>query len=76
MASLTNNNACLQPLRHAILQEAVRGELTKQNQTKQNRTDEPAVAIAILKRLKGEKEKRIRAGQFKKDKELSFNNRR
>ena len=53
----------LQLLRQTILQEAVQGKLTKQDPT-----DEPATEL--LKRIKAEKEKLIKAGKLKKEKEL------
>jgi type I restriction enzyme, S subunit len=53
----------LQLLRQTILQEAVQGKLTKQDPT-----DEPATKL--LKRIKAEKEKLIKAGKLKKEKEL------
>lgn len=53
----------LQLLRQTILQEAVQGKLTKQDPT-----DEPATEL--LKRIKAEKEKLIKAGKLNKEKEL------
>jgi type I restriction enzyme, S subunit len=53
----------LQLLRQTILQEAVQGKLTKQNSK-----DEPATEL--LKRIKAEKQKLIKAGKLKKEKEL------
>lgn len=53
----------LQLLRQTILQEAVQGKLTKQDQT-----DEPATEL--LKRIRAEKEKLIKAGKLKREKEL------
>jgi len=53
----------LQLLRQTILQEAVQGELTKQDAT-----DEPAKEL--LKRIKAEKQKLLKAGKLKKEKEL------
>ncbi len=52
-----------QLLRQAILQEAVQGKLSKQDPT-----DEPATEL--LKRMKAEKEKLVKAGKLKKEKEL------
>jgi type I restriction enzyme, S subunit len=53
----------LRLLRQTILQEAIQGKLTKQNPK-----EEPA--IVLLQRIKGEKEKLIKAGKLKKEKEL------
>ncbi|GEO12035.1 restriction endonuclease subunit S [Segetibacter aerophilus] len=53
----------LQLLRQTILHKAVQGKLTKQNLT-----DEPATEL--LKHLKAEKEKLIKAGKLNKEKEL------
>jgi restriction endonuclease S subunit len=61
---LDQQQAYLQHLRQAILQEAVQGKLTKQEPT-----DEPATEL--LKRIKAEKEKLTKAGKLKKEKELS-----
>jgi type I restriction enzyme, S subunit len=60
---LEQQQTYLQLLRQAILQEAVQGKLTKQDPT-----DEPATEL--LKRIKAEKEKLIKAGKLKKEKEL------
>lgn len=66
--SLLNNElrqqqTYLQLLRQTTLQEAVQGKLTKQDPT-----DEPATEL--LKRIKAEKDKLIKAGKLKKEKEL------
>lgn len=53
----------LQHLRQTILQEAVQGKLTQQNPN-----DEPA--SELLKRIKAEKQKLIKEGKLKKEKEL------
>ncbi len=53
----------LQLLRQTILQEAVQGKLTKQNPK-----DEPATEL--LQRIKAEKQKLIKEGKLKKEKEL------
>jgi type I restriction enzyme S subunit len=66
----------LQLLRQTILQEAVQGKLTKQasfpskgEMSRSDRgVDEPATEL--LKRIKAEKEKLIKAGKLKKEKEL------
>jgi type I restriction enzyme S subunit len=50
-------------LRQSILQEAVQGKLVKQN-----KNDEPA--SELLKRIKAEKEKLIKQGKLKKEKEV------
>lgn len=55
--------AYLQQLRQAILQEAVQGKLTKQE-----KNDEPS--DKLLQRIKVEKQKLIAAGKLKKEKEL------
>jgi restriction endonuclease S subunit len=60
---LDQQQTYLQRLRQTILQEAVQGKLTKQDPT-----DEPATEL--LKRIKAEKEKLIKAGKLKKEKEL------
>ena len=60
---LDQQQTYLQLLRQTILQEAVQGKLTKQDPT-----DEPATEL--LKRIKAEKEKLIKAGKLKKEKEL------
>ncbi|HET7117860.1 MAG TPA: restriction endonuclease subunit S [Hanamia sp.] len=60
---LTQQQTYLQLLRQTILQEAVQGKLTKQNAK-----DEPATEL--LKRIKAEKQKLIKAGKLKKEKEL------
>ncbi len=60
---IVHQQTYLQRLRQAILQEVVRGKLTKQDPT-----DEPATEL--LKRIKTEKEKLIKAGKLKKEKEL------
>jgi len=64
LKELDQQQTYLQLLRETILQEAVQGKLTKQDPT-----DEPATAL--LKRIKTQKEKLIKAGKLKKDKELS-----
>ncbi|MFL5740571.1 MAG: restriction endonuclease subunit S [Flavisolibacter sp.] len=53
----------LQFLRQKILQEAVQGKLTVQDPTDESATE-------LLKRIKAEKEKLIKAGKLKKEKEL------
>jgi type I restriction enzyme, S subunit len=53
----------LQLLRQTILQEAVQGKLTKQNEN-----DEPA--SELLKSIKAEKQKLIKEGKLKKEKEV------
>lgn len=60
---ITQQETYLQLLRQTILQEAVQGKLTKQAPT-----DEPATEL--LKRIKAEKEKLLKAGKLKKEKEL------
>jgi len=60
---LDQQQTYLQLLRQTILQEAVQGKLTKQNPT-----DEPA--SSLLKCIKAEKEKLIKAGKLKKEKKL------
>ncbi|WP_207494892.1 restriction endonuclease subunit S [Aridibaculum aurantiacum] len=60
---LDQQQTYLQLLRQTILQEAVQGKLTKQDPT-----EEPATEL--LKRIKAEKEKLIKAGKLKKEKEL------
>lgn len=60
----TLQQAHLQQLRQAILQEAVQGKLTKQDPN-----DEPAEKL--LQRIKAEKQKLIAAGKLKKEKEFS-----
>jgi len=62
-AELDQQQTYLQLLRQTILQEAVQGKLTKQNSK-----DEPATEL--LKRIKAEKQKLIKAGKLKKEKEL------
>jgi len=62
-SELDQQHSYLQLLRQTILQEAVQGKLTKQDPT-----DEPATQL--LKRIKAEKEKLIKAGKLKKEKEL------
>lgn len=59
LTELDQQQSCLQLLRQTILQEAVLGKLTEQDPT-----DEPATKL--LKRIKGEKEKLIKAGKLKK----------
>jgi type I restriction enzyme S subunit len=54
----------LQLLRQTILQEAVQGKLTKQDAN-----NEPA--SELLKRIKAEKQKLIKEGKLKKEKELT-----
>jgi len=61
---LTLQQTYLQQLRQSILQEAVQGKLTQQNPT-----DEPA--NKLLERIKAEKQKLIKEGKLKKEKELS-----
>ena len=63
LTELDQQQTYLQLLRQTILQEAVQGKLTKQDPT-----DEPATEL--LKRIKAEKEKLIKAGKLKKEKEL------
>lgn len=53
----------LQQLRESILQEAVQGKLSEQNSSDED-------AAGLLKRIKAEKEKLIKEGKLKKDKEL------
>ena len=60
---LNQQQTYLQLLRQTILQEAVQGKLTKQDPT-----DEPATAL--LQRIKAEKERLIKEGKLKKEKEL------
>jgi type I restriction enzyme, S subunit len=60
---LDQQQTYLQLLRQTILLEAVQGKLTHQDPT-----DEPATEL--LKRIKAEKEKLIKAGKLKKEKEL------
>jgi type I restriction enzyme, S subunit len=60
---LDQQQTYLQLLRQTILKKAVQGKLTKQNPT-----GEPATEL--LKRIKAEKEKLIKAGKLKKEKEL------
>jgi len=60
---ITQQQTYLQLLRQTILQEAGQGKLTKQDPT-----DEPATAL--LKRIKAQKEKIIKEGRLKKEKEL------
>jgi type I restriction enzyme, S subunit len=60
---IENQQTYLQLLRQTILHEAVQGKLTKQDPT-----DEPA--NQLLRRIKAEKEKLIKAGKLKKEKEL------
>jgi type I restriction enzyme S subunit len=60
---LDRQQTYLKLLRQTILQEAVQGKLTKQDPT-----DEPATQL--LKRIKAEKDKLIKAGKLKKEKEL------
>jgi type I restriction enzyme, S subunit len=55
--------SCLQLLRRTFLQEAVQGKLTKQEAN-----DEPA--SELLKRIIAEKQKLIKEGKLKKEKEL------
>jgi restriction endonuclease S subunit len=62
-SELDQQQTYLQLLRQTILQEAVQGKLTNQDPT-----DEPATEL--LKRIKAEKEKLIKAGKLKKEKEL------
>jgi type I restriction enzyme, S subunit len=57
---LDQQQTYLQLLRQTILQEAVQGKLTKQNST-----EEPAAAL--LKRIKAEKEKLIKASKLNRD---------
>jgi type I restriction enzyme, S subunit len=63
LKELDQQQTYVQLLRQTILQEAVKGKLTKQDPT-----DEPATEL--LKRIKAEKEKLIKAGKLKKEKEL------
>jgi len=60
---LRNQETCLQRLRQSILQEAIRGKLTKQDLI-----DEPA--IKLLERIKAEKQKVLKEGKRKSEKEL------
>lgn len=60
---LDQQQTYLQLLRKTILQEAVQGKLTQQDPT-----DEPATEL--LKRIKAEKEKLVKEGKLKKEKEL------
>lgn len=53
----------LEFLRQAILQEAVNGKLTKQNKADEYATE-------LLKRIKAEKQKLVKKGTLKKEKEL------
>ena len=64
LIELDQQQTYLQLLRQTILQEAVQGKLTKQDAN-----DEPATEL--LKRIKAEKQKLIKAGKLKKEKELS-----
>jgi type I restriction enzyme, S subunit len=63
LKELNQQQTYLQLLRQTILQEAVQGKLTKQDPQ-----DEPATKL--LARIKAEKEKLIKAGKLKKEKEL------
>lgn len=63
LSELDQQQTYLHLIRQTILQEAVQGKLTKQDLT-----DEPA--RELLKRIKAEKEKLIKAGKRKKEKEL------
>lgn len=63
LKELEQQQTFLQLLRQTILQEAVQGKLTKQDPT-----DEPATEL--LKCIRAEKEKLIKAGKLKKEKEL------
>ncbi|MCU7548141.1 restriction endonuclease subunit S [Chitinophagaceae bacterium LB-8] len=60
---LNNQQSYLQLLRQTILQEAVQGKLTK-------RDEEDESASELLKRIKAEKQKLVREGKLKKEKEL------
>jgi type I restriction enzyme S subunit len=53
----------LQQLRQSILQEAVQGKLSEQNSSDED-------AATLLKRIKAEKQKLIKEGKLKKEKEL------
>jgi type I restriction enzyme S subunit len=53
----------LQQLRQSILQEAVQGKLSEQNASDED-------AATLLKRIKAEKQKLIKEGKLKKEKEL------
>jgi type I restriction enzyme, S subunit len=61
---LDQQQSYLQLLRETILQEAVKGKLTKQDAA-----DEPA--RELLKRIKAEKQKLIKEGKLKTEKELA-----
>jgi type I restriction enzyme, S subunit len=63
LKELDQQQTYLQLLHQSILQEAVQGKLTKQDIT-----DEPTTEL--LKRIKAEKQKLIKAGKRKKEKEL------
>jgi len=63
LTELDQQQTYLQLLRQTILQEAVQGKLTKQDPA-----DEPATEL--LKRIKAEKEKLIKAANLKKEKKL------
>ncbi|MCW3106374.1 MAG: hypothetical protein JWQ09_880 [Segetibacter sp.] len=73
---LDQQQTYLQLLRQTILQEAVQGKLTKQISSpskgevsrSDGGVDEPATTL--LQRIKAEKEKLIKAGKLKKEKEL------
>ena len=60
---ISKQNNLLSLLRDSILSEAIRGNLVPQNPS-----DEPA--SELLKRIKAEKEKLIKEGKLKKEKEL------
>ncbi len=62
-SEIENQQSYLHLLRQTILQEAVQGKLTQQNPA-----DEPA--SELLKRIKAEKQKAIKEGKLKKEKEL------
>jgi type I restriction enzyme S subunit len=60
---LKQQQTYLQLLHKCILQKAVQGKLTEQNTTDEK-------AIDLLKRIKSEKECLVKAGKFKKEKDL------
>lgn len=63
LQEIAQQQSYLQLLRQTILQEAVQGKLTKQDER-----DEPA--SELLKRIKAEKQKLVKEGKLKKEKEL------
>jgi len=63
LKELDQQQSYLQLLHQTILQEAVQGKLTKQDEA-----DEPA--SELLKRIKAEKQKLVKEGKLKKEKEL------